>query len=142
MVADTDTTDSTDGRPDVVPARFDAVPGSLSGYAISDGDLFVDATIDPPQAYVRAAPRSRSAIGSASIITEAARSCPREPSALRHVHEGDGFIYVDMTDLNALTTALKHFERHEAGIGDDKWAYEIRTALNHARPGIRRYAEE
>lgn len=146
MTANTDSPDAEPERPDPVPDHFEEAPASECGYAVSGGDLWVERigtdeeTGEPEygtEFLLRVVPRARDVASGAIIITRAARACPDVPTSVKETTETHGFIRGDVSDLDALTTALKHYERHEAGFGEDKFAYEMRTALNHAKAGLR-----
>lgn len=131
-------------RPRAVPEGFVMAPASDCGYAISKGDAWVarshNSETNPfgDEFMLNPVPGSRDAASADVIIVRACKVYDGVPSALSGVSDSQlGWLRGDYSDLHVLPDALKYYERHEAGIGDDKFAYELRTAINHAKQAIR-----
>lgn len=127
-----------DDRPEEVPDHFVKVPADECGYAITDGDIWVARVGEDEygnELMVRLADNSDGPATTAIVATRAINSDPEVPSALKKAIVG-GWLHGEYPDLVFLRDALKHYENHGAGIGEDKTAYDIRTTLNHASRAV------
>lgn len=125
------TTDDDVERPENVPDNFRRVNEDGCGYGVRTGDLWAAAD----EAILDLTPSGIDRMTSSYIAMEAARTHPDVPTAVGECIEYGRF-RGDASDLSALIDALKHYEDHEAGIGEDKIAYDMRTACNHAKRAV------
>jgi hypothetical protein len=128
-------------RPTEVPPRYDHIPESETGYAVMSGDLWIETYEDGEVKFMlRVVPEVRGNAMGHIIVLRALKGCPDVPSSTDVMAAG-GWVHGDLTDLDALVTALEWFEKNEAGPGEDKFAYEMRTALNHSKGAVRSQGE-
>lgn len=116
------------------------VPADSLGFAISDGDLrigddffeldFSDSEAPIVQDAVREHDDTPSVF--AQGVGVGRRSYGWKGSTLRG----------DYPMIEQIVDAVKWYENFEAGLGEDKLAYDARTALNHALPAVRKALHE
>lgn len=130
-------------RPEPVPDNFKLVSDGDTGYAVLEHSLWVgvvDDGITEGEEYTEAMLKlSTAGVGMADValvIYRAVTSYDGVPSVLREMQDR-GWVRGDVSDFESLIEALEYYEKHEASIGEDKFAYDMRTALNHALPAIK-----
>lgn len=120
-----------------VNARGTTVPESDTGFAVSEGELRIGDDFFEIDLSLEEMHATKEAIrwdnNTPSQLAQITNDSSHEPFGWK----GSTFVG-DFQALELVVNALKRFERLEAGIGDDKAAYDARTAFNHSRLVVRK----
>lgn len=113
----------------------EVVSPDRTGYAVTTGNLRIGEDFFELDLSAEEAQVTRQAIywddDTPSILAEPVSS--KRPGA--QGWKGHTFVG-DYPALDMLVDALKRYENQEAGIGEDKMAYDARTAFNHSRISV------
>lgn len=109
-------------------AKGEPVPDTRTGYAVGKGQLRIDR--DKEKFELDLSPTQH------HIICEAIRWDNETPSILTDSFKAYTF-RGDYPALDMVVDALRRFENQKAGLGEDKIAYDARTAFNHARAVVK-----
>lgn len=117
------------------------VPTSETGYAVGEGDLRIDGDRFELDLATHEALAVRDAVEwddeTSSGLTESVDARRDDPVGFKgNTYRGD------YPALDQIVDALNRFEKQAAGVGQDKAAYDARTAFNHASYAVREALEE
>lgn len=106
-----------------VPEGFDVVPESRTGYAIGPGQLLVNQETGEFRLALE--------IREMTVTIHAIEDHPDTSNVLKEGFDGADY-QGDLSAQKQIVDALQWYENHRAGLGEDKIAYDTRTAFNHA----------
>lgn len=121
---------------DPVDPQGTPIEASRTGYAVGDGQLRIDGDrfeldLSPSEAVVVKQAVEWDSETSKGLV-ESVNARRDDPVGFK-----GGTFRGDLPTLDQIVDALKRFEENEAGLGEDKTAYDARTAFNHSRGVVR-----